>query len=172
MNPHRFDSVSFHETPLGTLMCRWNQKRIVRLQMPGHELDDWSHAGEPTLQCQRALDRALKLFFAGKPNPIDWQWLDVSERTSFQQEVLHQCFLTQPGETLSYGQLASRAGSPKAARAVGKVMATNRIPLLIPCHRVTASGSGIGGFSAPGGLDTKRWLLQMESPESFALVTS
>ena len=54
------------------------------------------------------------------------------------------------------------AGKERASRAVGTAMRKNRIPLVIPCHRVVASGGGIGGYSAPGGLDTKRMLLQLE----------
>ncbi|NJB68176.1 methylated-DNA-[protein]-cysteine S-methyltransferase [Desulfobaculum xiamenense] len=63
------------------------------------------------------------------------------------------------GETVTYAELAARAGSPRAARAVGRAMATNRWPLLIPCHRVLAAG-GLGGYSL--GLDLKRLLLTIE----------
>ena len=70
------------------------------------------------------------------------------------------------GTTLTYGQLAELAGRPGAARAVGQVMARNRWPLLIPCHRVLASGGRLGGFSggrhSGDGLDLKAFLLQLE----------
>ncbi|NQU05275.1 MAG: methylated-DNA--[protein]-cysteine S-methyltransferase [Calditrichaeota bacterium] len=64
------------------------------------------------------------------------------------------------GETISYGELAKRAGSPRAARAVGAAMARNPIPILVPCHRVITSSGKLGGFG--GGLDMKRWLLRHE----------
>jgi O-6-methylguanine DNA methyltransferase len=67
-----------------------------------------------------------------------------------------------PGVTLSYSELAKRAGSPGAARAVGQAMARNPIPLLVPCHRVLAAGGRIGGFTAPGGLESKAKLLTLE----------
>jgi len=63
---------------------------------------------------------------------------------------------------LTYGQLATRAGSPRSARAVGNVMASNRVPLIIPCHRVVAAGGALGGFSAPHGTRLKRRLLKLE----------
>jgi methylated-DNA-[protein]-cysteine S-methyltransferase len=64
------------------------------------------------------------------------------------------------GETVSYGELAVMAGRPGAARAVGSTMATNPVPIVVPCHRVLAAGGAIGGSGA--GLDTKRALLAIE----------
>jgi methylated-DNA-[protein]-cysteine S-methyltransferase len=65
-------------------------------------------------------------------------------------------------KSISYGELASLAGAPGAARAVGNIMAKNPLPLVIPCHRVLAAGGRIGGFSAPAGTEMKRHLLRME----------
>lgn len=67
------------------------------------------------------------------------------------------------GQTVTYGELARRAGHPGAARAVGTVMSTNRFPILIPCHRVLASGGKIGGYTAPAGIELKQRMLQMEA---------
>lgn len=94
--------------------------------------------------------------------------LDLSAGTEFRQRVWRAMSSIQPGETLSYGQLAEQIGAPRAVRAVGGACGANPIPLLIPCHRVLAKGGRIGGFS--GGLHWKRLLLERESPESFALV--
>jgi methylated-DNA-[protein]-cysteine S-methyltransferase len=66
---------------------------------------------------------------------------------------------------LTYGELAAKAGYPGAARAVGNCMAANRIPLLIPCHRVVCAGGRLGSYSAPGGTVTKRRLLALEAGE-------
>ena len=66
------------------------------------------------------------------------------------------------GLTRTYGELAAECGSPGAARAVGSVMAKNRYPLIVPCHRVLAAGGELGGYSAPDGLKMKRRLLEME----------
>ena len=79
--------------------------------------------------------------------------------------VLTACRNIGFGRTISYGQLAKKAGSPAAARAAGSVMAKNPCPLIIPCHRVIRSNGRIGGFSAPGGTKLKNRLLQFEQKE-------
>lgn len=82
--------------------------------------------------------------------------------TDFQRSVVCTVRAIGYGRTLSYGEVAARAGSPGAARAVGSVMATNRVPILIPCHRVVASGGRPGGYSGADGLRTKLRLLDLE----------
>jgi methylated-DNA-[protein]-cysteine S-methyltransferase len=89
--------------------------------------------------------------------------LDLSHLTDFQREVVTLCRHIGYGKTLSYAELAARAGSPRAARAVGNVMRTNRFPLLVPCHRVVGSAGALGGYSAPDGLRMKERLLRMEA---------
>ncbi len=84
------------------------------------------------------------------------------DRTAFQRAVIDHCRRIPRGEVLTYGQLAERAGYPRSARAVGNVMATNRVPLIVPCHRVVGAGGNLGGFSAPQGLQMKRRLLRLE----------
>lgn len=91
----------------------------------------------------------------------------VDHLSAFQRRVVKACRAIPPGERRTYGQLAAAAGSPGAARAVGQVMAMNRVPLIVPCHRVVASGGGLGGFSAPQGLAMKRRLLELEAAELF-----
>jgi len=88
--------------------------------------------------------------------------ISLSDRTEFQQRVLAACRRIPAGQVLTYGQLARRAGHPGAARAVGRTLAANPIPLVIPCHRVVATGGSLGGFSAAGGLDLKRRMLEHE----------
>ena len=163
---------SEHRTPLGKARSTWLGKRIrsIRIQDNGGFDSDFEATGMngQTLTPSQArlslhLTRALEKFFDAKKNPIEWDWFDLEDRTEFQKGVLLACFQIPLGETRSYRQLAELAGSPLAARAVGSVMASNRIPLLIPCHRVLGSGKSFGGYSAPGGLDTKRWLLDRES---------
>jgi methylated-DNA-[protein]-cysteine S-methyltransferase len=89
--------------------------------------------------------------------------IDDGHLTRFGRRVVDACRRIPLGETRSYGQLAAACGSPGAARAVGQVMAKNRYPLVVPCHRVLAAGGHIGGFSAPQGLAMKRRLLALES---------
>jgi len=80
----------------------------------------------------------------------------------FARRILTVCRGIKFGQTVSYGQLAKIAGKPGAARAVGRVMAKNPLPLIIPCHRVRCANGKIGGFSAMGGVKLKKRLLQFE----------
>jgi methylated-DNA-[protein]-cysteine S-methyltransferase len=66
------------------------------------------------------------------------------------------------GETLTYGQIATRLGEPRLAREVGQALARNPFPIIVPCHRVLAAGGKLGGFSASGGVATKQRLLSIE----------
>jgi methylated-DNA-[protein]-cysteine S-methyltransferase len=88
--------------------------------------------------------------------------LDLERLTEFQRRTVEHCRSIPIGETITYAELAELAGRPRAARAVGQVMATNRIPLIIPCHRVVGSNGSLGGYSARDGLRMKRRLLDLE----------
>jgi methylated-DNA-[protein]-cysteine S-methyltransferase len=88
--------------------------------------------------------------------------VDLRGMSQFAREVLATTRLIPFGRVRTYGSLAAAAGHPGAARAVGGVMSRNPIPLVIPCHRVVASDGTLHGFSAPGGLKTKSWLLELE----------
>lgn len=98
-------------------------------------------------------------YFSGKRENIDFP-LDLNSMTPFGEKVLRACSNVGYGETLSYGELALRSGSPKASRAVGTVMSKNPIPIVIPCHRVISASGKIGGYT--GGLHKKRLLMSIE----------
>jgi O-6-methylguanine DNA methyltransferase len=88
--------------------------------------------------------------------------VDLSAEAPFARQVLEATRETPAGETTTYGELARACGRPDAARAVGRIMGSNPIPLIIPCHRVVAAAGKSGGFSAPGGRMTKAELLAIE----------
>jgi methylated-DNA-[protein]-cysteine S-methyltransferase len=88
--------------------------------------------------------------------------IDAGGYTEFQRRVVEMCRQIPPGATVSYGRLATLAGREGAARAVGNIMRTNRLPLVIPCHRVVAGSGKLHGYSAASGPSTKRKLLEME----------
>ncbi len=87
--------------------------------------------------------------------------VDLGALPPFFARVLHAARMIPYGETATYADVARLAGHAKAARAVGQAMARNPVPIVVPCHRVVAS-TGLGGFSAPEGLDLKRRLLALE----------
>jgi len=86
--------------------------------------------------------------------------LKIPKCGPFTLRVLEACHRIAPGKVRSYADLAAEAGSPKATRAVGNAMATNHIPLAIPCHRVVLNDGRIGNYG--GGIEMKRWLLDRE----------
>ena len=104
--------------------------------------------------CQRILDYAR-----GRPVLFD-DLLDLDGATPFQQAAWLAARRIPWGETRSYAWLAQAIGRPTAARAVGQAMARNRLPIIVPCHRVIASGGGLGGYS--GGTSMKEMLLRLE----------
>ncbi len=89
--------------------------------------------------------------------------VDLHARTTFQRRVLEACRRVAYGRTMSYAELAVAAGYPGAARAVGNVMANNRLSLIVPCHRVLAAGGRLGGYSNRLGLAMKKRLLALEA---------
>lgn len=117
------------------------------------------HLQRPT----RPVAQQLEEYFAGERRvfdlAIDWRLV-----SGFRAEVLRELRSVPYGTTVSYQDLAGRVGNPRAVRAVGSAMATNPIPIVLPCHRVLRTGGGLGGYGA--GLDAKRFLLRLEGVEA------
>jgi len=88
--------------------------------------------------------------------------IDCDDLTEFAAMVIDGCRQIPPGATVSYGALAAACGRRGAARAVGNVMRTNRVPIIVPCHRVVGGDGRMHGYSATGGIDTKRHLIELE----------
>ncbi len=89
---------------------------------------------------------------------IDWSVLG----SDFPRTALRAVQAVPYGETRTYGQIAAQIGYPKAPRAVGRANAINPMPLVIPCHRLIGSDGKLHGYGGAGGLQTKRWLLELE----------
>ena len=94
------------------------------------------------------------------------RFLDISlwedGLTDWSREVIAHCRQILPGHTMTYRELATKAGRPRAARAVGNVMRRNPWPLVVPCHRVIGSSGQLTGYSAPDGIARKARLLELE----------
>lgn len=118
-------------------------------------------AGASTAEWKTPLQRRLITFARGARDDFRDVKVAPFATTDFQAQVLAHCRRIPVGQTRSYADLAALAGSPGAARAVGSVMRKNRVPLVIPCHRVVGS-NGLGGYSGAAGLATKRRLLELE----------
>jgi len=103
----------------------------------------------------------LKVYFGGYRTTFPDSRLDLSRATHFQREVWEITRLIPYGETRSYTWVAEQIKRPKAMRAVGQALSKNPLPIIVPCHRVVASGGKLGGFS--GGVKMKRYLLSLEA---------
>ncbi len=117
-------------------------------------------AVEPASEAEAGdLPRRLRAFADGErvdlTAVIDWDGL-----SGFRRAVLEETLRIPAGETRTYGWLARKVGSPRASRAVGRVMATNPLPIIIPCHRVVARDGSLHGYG--GGLPMKDTLLRLE----------
>jgi methylated-DNA-[protein]-cysteine S-methyltransferase len=163
------DHYCVFSTELGWFAVGWSVKGIRRVTI-GHasaraaERIVSQHAGRASVaDPPQQLAERLKHFAAGNVDCFRDIDLDDPPMTEFQRRVLESCREIPYGETLSYAQLAAIAGSPRAARAVGNVMANNHFPVLIPCHRVVGSNHSLGGFSAPSGISLKQRMLANEA---------
>jgi methylated-DNA-[protein]-cysteine S-methyltransferase len=107
-----------------------------------------------------AVRRELDEYFEGRREEFDLALDWVLTTPGFRRRVLQQCALIPFGATRTYKEMAVAAGSPRAFRAAGGALGSNPIPIVVPCHRVLASGGGLGGYT--GGLDRKRLLLGLE----------
>lgn len=116
---------------------------------------------EPTAEIAVAIEAIRELFASGQRDLADIK-LDLAAVSDFQRQVYAIARAIPPGETLTYGDIAKRLGGVNLAREVGQAMGKNPIPIIVPCHRVLAAGGGTGGFSAPGGIDTKLRMLTIE----------
>jgi methylated-DNA-[protein]-cysteine S-methyltransferase len=166
-NAHVFPSE------LGWMALAWTEKGLARFTF-GHPSaaaaiaslnadDDWTATRSEALPKWVAnLAERLASYAAGNTEQFDDVPLDLSHLTAFQRKVVAKCRQISRGKTRSYGELAAAIGAPGAARAVGTVMAKNRFPIIIPCHRVVGAGKSLGGFSAEGGLGLKRRMLALE----------
>lgn len=111
--------------------------------------------------CLPTLRRQVADYYAGKPTRFTTP-IELDGVPPFRAAVLRKCHEVAYGETVSYADLAAALGRPRAARAVGGAMASNPIPLVIPCHRVLRSDGSLGGFSSLCGVEEKRRMLEME----------
>lgn len=109
----------------------------------------------------REAARLLRRYFAGERVTFNLP-LDLGGWTPFQSAVYEVVAAIPAGVVRTYGEVAALLGRPTAARGVGSAMGANRLPIIIPCHRVVGAAGALTGYSGPGGVASKKWLLEME----------
>ncbi|MBN1806950.1 MAG: methylated-DNA--[protein]-cysteine S-methyltransferase [Sedimentisphaerales bacterium] len=158
------------KTKWGYFGLAGNENGLCQTQLPGEKcekirsllLKDYPEA-KPDKDFCKYLQKQIIDYYEGKSVKFSGDIpLDFDRFTSFGKSVLKTCRNIETGRTVTYGQLAKKAGRPNASRAVGSVLAKNPMPLIIPCHRIVRSDGKLGGFSAPGGIDVKKKMLALE----------
>jgi methylated-DNA-[protein]-cysteine S-methyltransferase len=157
-----------HETPIGPLVVAATGEGLVRVALPVEEedavLEQLARRVSPRLlrASRPAIGRArhqLDEYFEGERRtfdvPLDWRLAH-----GFRRDVLRATAQIPYGETASYRDVATRAGRPAAVRAAGTALATNPLPIVVPCHRVLRSGGALGNYL--GGVEMKARLLELE----------
>jgi methylated-DNA-[protein]-cysteine S-methyltransferase len=155
------------DSPFGPLLVAATERGLVRLAFPEESvegvLERLAHRISPRIvEAVRPLEpvrRELDDYFSGRRRAFELT-LDWSLIGPFGRRVLRATADIPYGGVLSYAEVAAEAGSPRGSRAAGNALGSNPIPIVIPCHRVLRSGGSLGGYG--GGLDRKRWLLELE----------
>jgi methylated-DNA-[protein]-cysteine S-methyltransferase len=163
--------IAAFDTELGRCAVRWTDSGISGVLLPSRHTEDApSLADVPNAPpFVRAAAEGIAAVLSGdgrslRDVPIDERGLDP-----FRRAVYDTARSIPPGTTTTYGQVARALGrtDAEAARAVGAALAANPFPVVVPCHRVIAANGARTGFSAPGGLATKRRMLELEGAPGF-----
>ncbi len=157
-----------HPTPIGELTLAESERGLALVLFPGETSpagffpDD--HCIADPDSCANARHQ-LDAYFSGQRTTFDLK-LDL-RTTSFFKNVLNAVATVPYGKTTTYSEIARKIGRPKAVRAVGAANARNPIPIVIPCHRIVGKNGLLTGYG--GGLDRKRYLLNLESSQTSLL---
>ena len=161
-------SYAIEPSPIGELLVAVTPRGLIRLAYNAGEeadtvLNELARRVSPrVVEAPAALDlvrRELDEYFSGDRKgfdiPIDWRLHE-----GFGRRVLRATARIPFGKVLTYGDVAAKAGSPRGSRAAGNALGSNRVPIVVPCHRVVRSGGKIGGYT--GGIERKEYLLELE----------
>ncbi|HTU12555.1 MAG TPA: methylated-DNA--[protein]-cysteine S-methyltransferase [Allosphingosinicella sp.] len=159
------------DTVLGRCAVIWSELGLIGVQFP--EASEAATRGRlakrfpravpapPTPAAAEAIAR-IAAFLAGAPDDFATLALDESGVGDFERRVYRETSAIPAGETSTYGAIATALGDIRESRRVGQALGRNPWPIVVPCHRVTGAGGWMGGFSAPGGVNTKLKLLELE----------
>jgi methylated-DNA-[protein]-cysteine S-methyltransferase len=168
MNPA---GLALFDTAIGPCGVAWRPNGIVAVQLPESSAEatlarlrrraPGAVESTPPAAVTQAI-AAIGALLAGQASDLAGIVLDFGGLPDFDCRVYEAARSIPAGRTLTYGEIAARLGEPGGAQAVGRALGRNPFPIVVPCHRVTAAGGRLGGFSAHGGTATKRRLLTIE----------
>jgi methylated-DNA-[protein]-cysteine S-methyltransferase len=167
--------IAFFTTTLGLCGVAWSACGITAVQLP--ESDDSTTRSRLASRCMGASEAtppaavrqaiaAIVSLLRGEQADLSFVALDLDGVPPFERRAYEAVRAIPPGRTQTYGDIAAVLGEPGAARAVGQAMGRNPVPVIVPCHRVLATGGGLGGFSASGGVTTKLRMLGIEGADA------
>lgn len=168
MNPQ---GLTLFGTSIGCCGLAWGEHGIVGVQLPQaseartrERLEGRFPKAAPAEPPPEIADTvtAIVALLEGEPADLTEARLDERGLPAFDRAAYAIARATPPGETITYGEIATRIGDAGAARAVGRAMGANPFPIIVPCHRVLGADGKMGGFSAAGGVVTKARLLSIE----------
>ena len=167
----RTAGYALFDTAIGRCAIAWSERGITHCALPAtNEEALRRHIARGVPQADEkpappaiavAITRIVALLAGGRDDLRDLA-LDLDDITEFHRRVFAAARAIAPGNTITYGELARRLGTPGAAQAVGQALGANPFPIIVPCHRIVAADGSLGGFSAPGGARTKLRMLQIE----------
>ncbi len=159
------------DTAIGRCGVAWGERGLLGVQLP--EADDartrarlvqkapGAREMTPPAEVQRACNAMAELL-DGEARDLSFIALDMDRIPAFNRSVYDIARTIAPGDTLTYGDIATRLGDKLLSRSVGQALGQNPLPIVIPCHRVLAANGKTGGFSANGGVTTKFRMLAIE----------
>jgi methylated-DNA-[protein]-cysteine S-methyltransferase len=169
MNETKMIDTHTIDSPLGSIRLDANESALLGVYFAGQKWEPLAghHRPNSTNPILQLAVEQLNAYFMGRMTQFDLP-LETTG-TEFQKQVWREIATIAMGQSLSYGQIAKRIGSPLAARAVGAATGRNPIGIIIPCHRVMGGSGALTGYA--GGLEKKRWLLAHESTFSCGLIS-
>jgi len=170
-------SYTLFDTAIGWAGLAWNDRGLVGVHLPERDPDvarrsflrrfpDAAEAQAPAELA--AVIEGIRALMRGEKADLSAAVLDIERVSAFNAQVYEIARRIPAGETLTYGEIATRLGDRLLARDVGAALGQNPWPIVVPCHRVTAAGGKLGGFSARGGARTKLRLLAIEGAPAAA----
>jgi methylated-DNA-[protein]-cysteine S-methyltransferase len=164
------EGIVAFDTELGVCAVRWTEAGIASVRLPSPRTSALPHVpddGDAVPAHVRAAIEGIIEVLAGSTRDLRFVVLDEGGIDAFRREVYAATRAILPGRTATYGEIASAIGRPDGARDVGAALARNPFPIVVPCHRVLGANGKLTGFSAPGGLETKRRMLELEGAPRF-----
>jgi methylated-DNA-[protein]-cysteine S-methyltransferase len=170
-------SYALFETAIGWAGIAWSDEGLAAVHLPERDAEiarksvlrrfPEAEPGDPTPEVADVI-AAIRALLTGEAADLTGVRLDLTRTPEFHAKVYEIARAIPPGATLTYGEIAERLGDKLLARDVGQALGKNPWPIVVPCHRVTAAGGKLGGFSARGGVQTKLKLLAIEGAQAAA----